>query len=199
MIPVHKMDFMLLQSVVHKNSSDFQFPSLIPVVGAAMTTVEGSHPTTNLYDGDYRTFALSSQSDLPPISKPSSSTFGQGGFAIMINLGLSYKIRTVRLINRFDGERGTITGFNVYIVKFNGTKIELGRVPGGGRADYTFRKGGIGDKVEISKDETVHSVNLAEVEVYGVLGKSAEVDLSIKSRRNSLHKFCTLVISPFTL
>ena len=149
------------------------------MVGAAMTTVEGSHPTTNLYDGDYRTFALSSQSDLPPISKPSSSTSGQGGFVIMINLGLSHRIRTVRLINRFDGKRGTITGFNVYIVKCNGAKIELGRVPGGGRADYTFRKGGIGNKVEISKNVTVDSVNLAEVEVYGVLGKSADqVDIS---------------------
>ena len=137
--------------------------------------MEGSHPTTNLYDGDYRTYALSSQGELPPISMSDSPTSGQG-FVVTINLGFSYKITTVRLINRFDGERGRITGFRVFVVNCNWTKIEIGTVPGGGRADYTFRKGGIGSKVEISKNVTVHSFNLAEVEVYGVLGKSAEIE-----------------------
>ena len=121
-----------------------------------MTTEDPSYPVTNLYDGKYNTFAQNEGVDHP------------NGFIITIFLPFTTRISMIRIINRDDCCKDRMVGFSVFIVNKDGSEILCGSTTEEEQY-YEFFKKGVGDKIEIRKEGIVGTVNLAEVEVYGVL------------------------------
>ena len=56
----------------------------------------------------------------------------------------------------------------MFIVNKDGLEVSVGTIAEE-ESYYEFFKEGVGDKIEIRKEGNVGKVNLAEVEVYGVL------------------------------
>ena len=124
-----------------------------------MTSEHPGFPATNLFDGNQATIAHSDGNGYHP-----------NGFNISIELPSPYIISRIRVINRRDlWDR--IVGFSVYIVNENETEEYCGSFTEG-KLEYVFNQEGVGDKVEIRKEGRVGVVNLAEIEIYGVLGKN---------------------------
>ena len=133
----------------------------IYITGTSVTDEHAIRPPTHLYDGDYNTFFHSEIDSYPE------------GFIITLHLQLSYKISLIRVINRqgcSTCEPERIIGFQVNIIGEKGEVTNCGTITEN-RPDYDFWTDGVGTKVELKKEATHHFVNIAEIEIYGDLGK----------------------------
>ena len=134
---------------------------LLPIATATMTTVRPDYPATNLFDGNYGTFAQNEDRQPAPY-----------GFNITLELGFNSTISRIVITNRLDCCLEKLLGFSVYIGREEGGKLKCGTIRKVKR-EYVFRCTGIGRRVSIrSEDRDIRIVSIAEVEIFGQPGNS---------------------------
>ena len=128
----------------------------IPIKRATMSgVVSSTYPITNLYDGNYKTFA---------------HTLGAAfdGFVITLELTSPALVTHVKVANRQDQCcQFRILGFDVYLKKTTGKEVVCGSITEE-RDVYEFQCSGVSAEVQIRTKNSLSSyVNLGEVEVFG--------------------------------
>ena len=153
--PLHLVDkfydYIPLQLIINADCMK-HFLGLVEIGTADMTS--NTADSVKLFDGNSNTIAHSEIRD------------HEGGFTITLNLKHVARITKIRVYNRVDCCQERILGFKVIIKDHDETEVNCGTIEEE-NLQYDFVCEGIGYKVELKKEGTVSTVNLAEVEIYG--------------------------------